>query len=120
MKNPSNLNTTIFDLRKRGYRLDFIFSSKYLICVPLHLKISLGDIEIDETYKFPSMEYPGKQNILCALKTQNGLRGILYEVSDRIFELFEVVRPKVERTKLGVKKKKRIKSSSNSGMLTTG
>lgn len=119
MKNPSNLNTTIFDLRKRGYRLDFIFSSKYLICVPLHLKISLGDVEIDETYKFPSLEYPGKQNILCALKTHNGQRGILYEVSDRVFELFEVVRPKVERSKLSLKKK-RIKSSSNSGMLTTG
>jgi hypothetical protein len=120
MKNPSNLNTVIFDLRKRGYRLDFIFSSKYLICVPLHLKISLENVEIDETYKFPSLEYPGKQNILCALKTHNGRRGILYEVSDRVFELFEVVRPKVGRSNLSVIKKKRIKSSSNSGMLTTG
>lgn len=120
MENPSNVNTAIFDLRKRGYRLDFVFSSKYLICVPLRLIINLSDVEIDETYKFPSREYPGKQNILCALKTHSGQRGILYEVSDRIFELFETVRPKAKLHKVNEKKQKKMHSSLMAGMVTTG
>jgi hypothetical protein len=108
MKNFQNLNRAIFDLRKRGYRLDFSFTSDHLICVPLHLKINLSDIEIDETYKFPSQEKPGKLNILCALKTLSGQRGILLDVSDRIFELFEVVRPK-----LGIDVSKQKSASKN-------
>lgn len=84
----------IFDLRKRGYRLDFSFTSKYIVCEYQNLKIDLSEIEIDETYKFPCTENPGKHNILCAIKTKKGLRGILYDYSDRIFKLFESVRPK--------------------------
>lgn len=94
MKNPQDVNSTIFDLRKRGYRLDFIFLSNSIFCVPLRLKINLSDIEIVETYKFPSRDNSGKLNILCAIKCNGGQRGILYEVSDRVFELFELVRPK--------------------------
>jgi hypothetical protein len=51
-------------------------------------------VQIDEAYKFPSAEQPGKQNILCALKTNNGYRGILYDCSDRVIKLFEIVKPK--------------------------
>jgi hypothetical protein len=120
MENPSDLNTAIFDLRKRGYRLDFIFSSKYLICVPLRLKIDLTDVEIDETYKFPSKEHPGKQNVLCALKTNGGQRGILYGGLDRVFQLFELVRPQTKLSRLKDKKQKRVHYSRSQAMLTIG
>jgi hypothetical protein len=120
MKNLQDVNTAIFDLRKRGYRLDFNFYSKYIICVPLKLKIDLTDVEIDETYKFPSKEYPGRQNILCALKTHGGQRGILYEVSDRVFELFEVVRPKTKLSNTKEKKQKRKDSYPSQTLLTAG
>jgi len=88
----------IFDLRKRGYRLDFSFNSSYIKCARQNIKINLSEIEIDEVYKFPSTNQPGKQNILCALKTSEGQRGILYDCSDRIFKLFENVRPKTLST----------------------
>lgn len=120
MKNLQDVNTAIFDLRKRGYRLDFNFYSKYIICVPLRLKIDLTDVEIDETYKFPSREHPGKQNVLCALKTHGGQRGILYEISDRVYELFEVVRPKRKLSNTQEKKQKRKDSYSTQTLLTTG
>lgn len=120
MKNLQDINSTIFDLRKRGYRLDFNFFSKCIICVPIRLKIDLSDVEIEETYKFPSRDHPGKQNILCALKTQSGQRGILYEVSDRIFELFELVRPKSKSAKPKVKKQKKMQPNTSQIMLTTG
>lgn len=108
MKNAQDLDKTIFDLRKRGYRLDFIFYSKCLICLPLRLKIDLSDIEIDESYKFLSKENPTKQNVLCALKTSTGQRGIILEQSDRIFELFEFVRPKKRVFKASEKKSKKL------------
>ena len=120
MKNLQDINSTIFDLRKRGYRLDFNFFSKYIICVPIRLKIDLSEVEIEETYKFPSRDHPGKQNFLCALKTQSGQRGILYEVSDRIFELFELVRPKSKSAKSKVKKQNKVQPSISKIMLTTG
>lgn len=120
MKSSQDINTTIFDLRKRGYRLDFNFLSKNIICVPLRLKIDLSDVVIDETYKFPSTEHPGKQNILCAVKTNNGQRGILYEVSDRVFELFEIVKPKSKLSGIKIYNKKKVHSSSSRILLTTG
>lgn len=120
MKNLQDVNTAIFDLRKRGYRLDFNFYSKYIVCVPLRLKIDLTDVEIDETYKFPSREHPGKQNILCALKTHGGQRGILYEASDRVFELFEFVRPQTKLAITKQKKQKRKDPYSSKTLLTTG
>ncbi len=118
MKNPQDINKAIFDLRKRGYRLNFNFNSKSIICVPLRLKIDFSEVEIDETYKFPSREYPGKQNVLCALKTHSGQRGILYEVSDRLYELFEIVRPKLKSSHLKENKQKRMRSSSKDMLIT--
>jgi hypothetical protein len=110
----------IFDLRKRGYRLDFSFNSRYINCAHQNLKINLSEIEIDEAYKFPSTDQPGKQNILCALKTNEGHRGILYDGSDRIFKLFEIVRPKTLSTNSIRGRHKRKHSKSTSGMILSG
>jgi len=110
----------IFDLRKRGYRLDFSFNSRYINCAHQNLKINLSDIEIDEAYKFPSTIQPGKQNILCALKTNDGHRGILYDCSDRIFKLFEIVRQKILSSNSIKARHKRKHPQSTSGMILSG
>jgi hypothetical protein len=120
VKTFSSLNMAIFDLRKRGYRLDFSFNSRYIKCAHQNLKINLSEIEIDEAYKFPSINQPGKQNILCALKTNEGHRGILYDCSDRIFKLFEIVRPKILSANSTRSRHRRRHSQSSSGMILSG
>jgi hypothetical protein len=112
----------IFDLRKRGYRLDFSFNfnTRFINCAHQNLKINLSEIEIDEAYKFPSTDQPGKQNILCALKTNKGHRGILYDCSDRIFKLFEIVRPKILSANSIRARHKRKHPQSTSGMILSG
>jgi len=107
----------IFDLRKRGYRLDFSINSSYIKCAHQNLKINFSEIEIDEVYKFPSSNQPGKQNILCALKTIEGHRGILFDCSDRIFKLFENVRPKTLKANSLRARHKRKFTQSSAGMI---
>jgi len=110
----------IFDLRKRGYRLDFSFTSRYIICAHQNIKINLSEIEIEDIYKFPSTDQSGKQYILCSLKTKEGHRGILYDCSDQIFKLFEIVRPE-EQSSTSLRTSNRRKyPPSSSGMILSG
>ncbi|TZF84929.1 hypothetical protein FW774_08145 [Pedobacter sp. BS3] len=84
MRTYPSLNVAVYDLRKRGYRLDFYFNSGFIICNPAKLRIRFNKVKIDETYSFPALHQPGNCNVICALTTASGIKGILYDCSGTI------------------------------------
>lgn len=83
MRTYSSLNTAIYDLRKRGYRLNFFHHhNDCLISLALNIKIPLKDIIIEEAHSFPSLHENGSTSILYALTTKDGTKGILYDFKE--------------------------------------
>jgi hypothetical protein len=83
MRTYSSLNTAIYDLRKRGYRINFFHhQNDFLISLALGLKIPFKDIIIEETHSFPSLHQKGSISILYALTTKDGTKGILYDFKE--------------------------------------
>jgi hypothetical protein len=81
MNTYPSLNVAVYDLRKRGYRLDFFCESGLIICSPIELKTTFRNVTIDETYSFPSLHKPGTYNIIYAVTTEDGIRGIVHDCS---------------------------------------
>ena len=83
MRTYSSLNTAIYDLRKRGYRLNFFHhQNDFLISLALGIKIPFKDIVIEETHSFPSLHQAGSRSVLYALTTKDGIKGILYDYKE--------------------------------------
>ena len=84
-----SLNSAIYDLRKRGYRLNFFHHQfDYVTCLAVEDRIPFSDIKVDESYSFSAKIADGSQSNLYAIRTANGLRGILFEYAED-FKLYE-------------------------------
>ena len=84
-----SLNSAIYDLRKRGYRLNFFHHQfDYVTCLAVEDKIPFSDIKVDESYSFITQPENGGQSTLYAIRIANGLRGILFEYAED-FKLYE-------------------------------
>ena len=79
MKPYPSLNVAVYDLRKRGYRLDFVYKQGFIICSPIELKVRFKEVEVNEVYSFPSLHNPGTMNTLYAVTTPDGIRGIVFD-----------------------------------------
>ena len=78
-----SLNSAIYNLRKRGFRLNFFHDQfNNITNSNLGLSIPFGDFRIEETYLFPSLHEEGSQSVLYAIKTKSGLSGILFDYTD--------------------------------------
>ncbi|HEY0669064.1 MAG TPA: hypothetical protein VGD22_12845 [Sphingobacteriaceae bacterium] len=79
MKSYPSLNVAVYDLRKRGYRLDFVYKQGFIICPSIELKERFKEMEINEVYSFPSLHNPGTMNTLYAVTTPGGIRGLVFD-----------------------------------------
>ena len=78
-----SLNSAIYNLRKRGFRLNFFHDKfNYIASSDFGIKIPFQDFKIVETYLFPSLHEEGTQSILYAIRTKSGLSGILFDYKD--------------------------------------
>jgi len=78
-----SLNSAIYNLRKRGFRLNFFHDKfNYIANSNSGVKIPFEDFKIEETYLFPSLHEEGSQSVLYAIKTKSGLSGILFDYTD--------------------------------------
>ncbi len=94
----TTLNSAIYDLRKRGYRLNFFHHQfDFVTYLSNDRKIPFNKFEIDEMYEFPSLNKDGSQSILYAVKAPDGLRGILFDYVYDFKENTETVKPKLQQ-----------------------
>ena len=81
MNSYQSLNVAVFDLRKKGYKLDFYHESGFITCLSKPITVSVAEVEVDEYYSFPSLHQHGIFNAVYAITTPSGVRGILFDCS---------------------------------------
>lgn len=78
------LNDAVFDLRKRGYRLNFYYYEDNIICFPLELVVPIDDVNIDEVHTIPASDDNEKKSVLYAISIKEGQHGILFDCSGEV------------------------------------
>ncbi|TKB97639.1 hypothetical protein [Pedobacter cryophilus] len=78
------LNDAVFDLRKRGYRLNFYYYEDNIICFPLELVVPIDNVNIDEVHTIPVSDENEKKSVLYAISIKEGQHGILFDCSGEV------------------------------------
>lgn len=79
MKDYNNLIDALRDLRARGFTYDFNPKPAYLECPALDLVLHPEDFEVRETYRFESTSDADNNSVLYAIKSQDGVKGVLID-----------------------------------------
>jgi hypothetical protein len=79
MKKMETLTEAITDLRNRGYEHDFNLHSEWLECQKLTLQLKPMDFHVDEVHRFEGMTNPDDSSILFAIRSPQGVKGILVD-----------------------------------------
>jgi hypothetical protein len=73
------LSEALADLTKRGYNNDFNLHSDCIECKGLNIKLKPEDFEIDEYYRFEGNTDPGDEEIVYAISSIDGTKGVLVD-----------------------------------------
>jgi len=84
MYHYESIYTAIFDLRKRGYRLDFYFFEEEIICFPLELKIPVKEVSFDEVHTFSYPVRQNKETIIYAITILQSYHGLYIDSSGKL------------------------------------
>ena len=95
------LSEAINDLTKRGYTYNFNIACDAIECRDISLKLSPADFEITEFYRFEGESNPGDEEILYAIESAEGVKGILVnaygvyaeELSEELVKKLKIDRP---------------------------
>lgn len=95
------LSEAVNDLMKRGYTHNFNIICDAIECRDISLKLSPGDFEITEFYRFEGESDPGDEEIVYAIESAGGVKGILVnaygvyadELSEELVEKLKIERP---------------------------
>jgi len=79
MKTYNTLSEAVSDLRERGYSEDFSLNQDSLKSSRHNLELHPEDFEIEEVYRFEGMSSTDDNSLLFAIKSKDGLRGILID-----------------------------------------
>jgi hypothetical protein len=88
------------DLAKRGFTNNFNIQCDNVECKELSLLLKPEDFEIVEYYRFEGNSNPADQEIVYAIESKNGVKGVLVnafgiygdEVSDKILKKLKIER----------------------------
>jgi len=69
------VSKAIEELRKQGYTTDFNIEGNFIKCS--EGKFSADDFEIDDVYRYEGISDPGDEAAVYAIKSANGLKGVL-------------------------------------------
>lgn len=79
MKTFETLSEAIEDLKKRGYENDFNLHPEWIECPPLNLRLRATDFHVDEVHRFEGMNNPSDSSILFAIRSPEGVKGLLVD-----------------------------------------
>ncbi|MFI5211947.1 MAG: phosphoribosylpyrophosphate synthetase [Ignavibacteria bacterium] len=67
------------DLKMRGFTADFNIQSNAIECRELNLQLHPADFEIVEFYRFEGDSNPGDEEVVYAIESKEGLKGVLVD-----------------------------------------
>ena len=67
------------DLSRRGFTSNFNIQCDAIECKELKLKLHPADFEIVEFYRFEGDSNPGDEEVIYAIESKEGLRGVLVD-----------------------------------------
>jgi hypothetical protein len=71
------VSEAIYDLKKRGYTIDFNLAYDAIICHETPLSLMPHEFEITEVYRFEGNTDPADEAIVYAIESKHGEKGIL-------------------------------------------
>jgi hypothetical protein len=94
------LSEALNDLAKRGYTNNFNVQCDNIECKELELFLKPDDFEIVEFYRFEGESDPGDEEVVYAIESKNGVKGVLVNafgiysdnVSDEILKKLRIDR----------------------------
>jgi len=75
----STVTEAINGLRSKGYTLDFNLKPDCVECGSLDIRIHPDEFVIDEFYRFEGASNPDDNNIVFAVSSKDGLKGVLVD-----------------------------------------
>lgn len=79
MRDYQNMVEALDDLKKRGFENDFNLKPYCLECASLQLQLHPEEFEIKEVYRFEGMSNPEDNSVVYAIKSRNGVKGVLVD-----------------------------------------
>lgn len=79
MLSYETLSEALNDLNKRGFTHNFNVECDSIECQSLALKLHPDDFEITEFYRFEGDSNPGDEEVVYAITSTGGIKGILVD-----------------------------------------
>jgi len=79
MMTYATLSEAITALKERGYSVDFNLHPEWIECPQLDMRLKPEEFHVDEVHRFEGMTSPDDSEILFAVRTSHGVRGLLID-----------------------------------------
>jgi hypothetical protein len=79
MKFYPTMSEAITALKARGYLMDFNLHPEWIECPQLDVRLKPEEFHVDEVHRFEGMTSPDDSEILFAVSSSNGLKGLLVD-----------------------------------------
>jgi hypothetical protein len=77
MKSYNTLSEAMTGLKEKGYDQDFNLHPDWIECVNLDLRLKPEEFHIDEVHRFEGMSDPEDNDVLFAITSTKGVKGLL-------------------------------------------
>ncbi len=77
MKSYSTLTEAMLSLKQKGYSQDFNLHPEWIECPGLDLRLRPEEFHVDEVHRFEGMSDPEDNDVLFAITSTKGVRGLL-------------------------------------------
>jgi len=75
----SSSSQAMTSLKNKGYIQDFNLHPEWLECPQLDLKLAPAQFHVDEVHRFEGMNNPDDSEVLFAISSTNGIKGLLID-----------------------------------------
>jgi len=79
MKTFDTLSEAMQSLKDRGYNNDFNLHPDWIECPPLKMRLTPEEFHVDEVHRFEGMTSPDDSDILFAINSSSGVKGLLVD-----------------------------------------
>ncbi len=79
MKHYATSTEAMESLKKKGYTEDFNLHHEWIECPSLDIRLMPEEFHIDEVHRFEGMTSPDDSEVLYAIRSTKGLKGLLLD-----------------------------------------
>lgn len=79
MKHYATSSEAMESLKKRGYTEDFNLHHEWIECPSRDIRLMPEEFHIDEVHRFEGMTNPDDSEVLYAIRSTKGLKGLLLD-----------------------------------------